>query len=183
MMALPHISAPTTRRSYTLICDPFPRIRLVHQIKCVWKRPLSYHHSTLSKLPSKFKLDDAIWPKYLEASNYFHLQRPISPNLNKEAANLTWIVQQSANCSIPQSIPNPHSKRTVPRRNNHLQTLNESKNAYINILRRNISNTNIINHRRANARLKREIKLAQSNSPKNIHLRNLSKLFDFQNLE
>ena len=97
----------------------------------------------------------------------YESNRPIETNVNREAANIRKIIIQSSNKSIPQS--KPLTTRTPdPWWNPQLTLLKQEKNKLFNKLNKDINNYNMINYKRAKARLKREIKVSKSKSLYNL---------------
>jgi len=111
----------------------------------------------------RFNLKKANWPLFQEISEKLSNERFPSSNINKEAANITKIIIQAANETIPQS----HKfkiKKTVPWWDQTLQKLKNEKNLCWLTLNRNIDMTNILAYKKANAKLKREIKIRKRTS-------------------
>lgn len=110
-----------------------------------------------------FNLKKANWIDFCKLSEKYSDERQISPNINKEAANLHRIILQSANESIPVHKPKLRG-RTVPWWSKTLEQLKTKRNHLWNKFKRNITTENELNYRRANALYKREIKLSKSDS-------------------
>lgn len=110
-----------------------------------------------------FILEKANWIKFHFLSSEFHKARPFSVNINKETANVQKIILQSANQSIPHYIPK-RGNTSVPWWNRKLELLKKERNRLWNILKRHITNDNIINFKKANAKFKREVKISKRES-------------------
>mgnify|MGYP004573409177 CR=1 FL=1 len=108
----------------------------------------------------KFLIKKADWTKFEFKSQIYNLEQNYSVNINKESANIKRIILKSANDSIPTFKPNRIHK-TVPWWNQNLESLKKIKNRLWNEFNKNINLLNLINYKKANSKLKREIKLAK----------------------
>lgn len=118
--------------------------------------------SYTNSVKSKFRTQDADWPKYKDNCILFDIARPRSTNINKESANICTIILQSANTSIPQS--NIKNTYRVPWWNKSLESLKSVKNRAWLVFKRNMNRTNLLNYKKANSKYKREIKIAKKTS-------------------
>lgn len=96
---------------------------------------------------------------------YFYLstlctERPTSTNINKEAANIQKIILNSANRAMPH-FPLHNNRTFVPWWNKKLEDLKRTRNRLLNIFRKNMTDDNLVNYRKANAIFKRELKISK----------------------
>lgn len=166
----------STHKTFTNIDISFSTTELT--IDCSWKVDSylsgSDHYPILISLFNsdtisyrnyrpQFNLKKADWDNYDKLSTNFCLERPISYNINKEAANLQKIILQSANQSIPQHISNK-SIRSVPWWNKKLEELKKEKNRMWNQYNRNITTENLLKYKKSNAIFKKELKSCKRES-------------------
>lgn len=119
------------------------------------------------KTRPKFNLNKANWPLFKEITETLSSNRPPSNNTYKEAANITNILIHGANQTIPQSQQQRKIK-LVPWWDPTLQKLKDNKQTAWIKLNSDINTTNIINYKKANAKLKREIKIRKRTSMQNF---------------
>lgn len=122
--------------------------------------PTQPTESSISK--PNFNLSKANWQQFQLLAERQSDARPFSKNVNKEAANIQKIILQSANESIPQILKT--RKHSVPWWNTTLQELKQKRNQMWNKLKRNISNENIIEYKKAQAMFRRKLKICKRES-------------------
>lgn len=114
----------------------------------------------------KFRTQNADWKKYKENCLSFDITRSVSTNVNKESANLSKIILQSANISIPQTKVKINNK--VSWWNKILENLKTVKNRAWLVFKRNMTQINLLNYKKANSKYKRQIKISKKKSLANF---------------
>lgn len=115
----------------------------------------------------KYNISRADWQKYGKNCVKVSNERNIYGDTNRETANICKIIHQAANNSIPVTSQG-RLKKSVPWWNDSLQQLKLQKNKAWYIFRRNMSKENLLKYKRANAKLKFEIKIAKNKSMLNF---------------
>ena len=124
-----------------------------------------FHQEKTDKLfnKPKFKTDLADWPDFQKHCSLLTQSIPVSSNVNKEAANVRKIVINAANKSIPQ-MKEYRGPKYVPWWKKDLEQLKRNKVKAWQDFKRNINLKNILNYKKANAKLKQNIKKAKKDS-------------------
>uniref|UniRef100_A0A0K8VY27 Putative RNA-directed DNA polymerase from transposon X-element n=1 Tax=Bactrocera latifrons TaxID=174628 RepID=A0A0K8VY27_BACLA len=116
---------------------------------------------------SKFLTEKADWPTFCSLAISLSNNKPPCPNINAETTAIKSIIRSAAHLTIPQSSTKKFTAK-LPYWSNLLAILRNNKKRLWTKFKRNRTDNNLIEYKKANAVFRKELKSAKRISLENI---------------